>query len=398
MYADRSEAEIMLYGEISHDMPEAWKWNKQDKSAADFDKAIKDVINNGARKLLLRVKCPGGYYNEAVAMRGILIGAEFDEINIRIEGLCASAATLIATIPGAHVSIMPGSEYMIHNPRAWGSGEARDFERAAKKMRSEEATSREFYAKKTGQTDEQLKEWMDTEKWFTADEAVQYGFCDELISEDEGSGIGEAVACATPRIMGVMKSMYNNVPENLAVRDETPDEATMNEGGEPKPSAEPTTTDVSNAKPTVAAGVAPEIQNKEEMSTMSEINEITREQLEAGNPAVCSALMQAGAEAERARMTEIDDLTPVGYEAMAEEAKKNGTSAMDFHKAIVKAQREKSTQFLADRKAETAQAAEIPGGASEDSTKKPDDEIAQNAKEVAEYAKAERKSLDGGMY
>ena len=39
-------AELRLYGEIIADMPEAWKWSKEDKSAADFDKAIKEAVRS----------------------------------------------------------------------------------------------------------------------------------------------------------------------------------------------------------------------------------------------------------------------------------------------------------------------------------------------------------------
>ena len=119
MLAGGETAEIMLYGEIIFDMPENWKWSKEDKSAADFDKAVKKVREDGAKNALLRINSPGGYVTEAVAMRAILVNAGFEKIDIRIEGLCASAATLLATIPGAHVTITPGSQYMIHNPHNW---------------------------------------------------------------------------------------------------------------------------------------------------------------------------------------------------------------------------------------------------------------------------------------
>lgn len=129
-----------------------------------------------------------------------------------------------------------------------------------------------------------------------------------------------------------------------------------------------------------------------------DIKDITLEQLRADNEALYESVMRAGEQAERQRIQEIDDLTPAGYEQMAAEAKAKGTSAMDYHKAIVKAQREKGTQFLAQRKAETAKASEVPGGASEEAGKNGDKEIADYAKEIAGYAKEARTTADGGMY
>ena len=136
MLAGTDIAEVMLYGEITEDMPEAWKFSKEDKSAADFDKAIKAVREAGANRLLLRINSPGGIVTEAVAMRSILASAGFEEINIRVEGLCASAATIVATLPGAHVEIAEGSEYMIHNPWTVDWGNADQLERTVAHLRT----------------------------------------------------------------------------------------------------------------------------------------------------------------------------------------------------------------------------------------------------------------------
>lgn len=378
--ADNSEAEIMLYGQIIEDMPENWKFSKEDKSAADFDKAIKSVKESGAKKLTLRVNSPGGIVTEAVAMRGILCTAGFEKISIRIEGLCASAATIIATIPGAHVQIAPGSEYMIHNPWTIDWGNAEQFEHTAQHLRAEEATTRAFYAKKTGQTDEQIKAWMDAETWFTAEDAVKNGFCDELLAEGD-DGTGKIAACVTLRTMSAMKAMYSNIPSTLSVRED------------PAPQ-----TNVSNTELVVAAGVVPENTQSEEETSSMDITNMTPEQLRSENAALYDSIMQAGGAQERQRLQDIDDLTPAGYEAMAREAKENGTSAMDYHKAIIKAQREKGQQFIAQRAAETAAASSIRGGASEESAGGVEQEISANAKEVAEYAKAASVSMDGGMY
>ena len=53
--------------------------------------------------------------------------------------------------------------------------------RSQGRLRNIEQTSREFYAKRTGQSDEQIKKWMDAETWFTAKEALEYGFADEIL-------------------------------------------------------------------------------------------------------------------------------------------------------------------------------------------------------------------------
>lgn len=386
MKADAADiAEIMIYGEIVKDGPEWWKWSKEDKSAADFDKAIKAVKEKGATKLLLRINSPGGVCTEAVAMRTIIAAADFEEINIRIEGMCASAATDIATLPGAHVQISEGSEYMIHNPSGGCYGFAEDMERYAARLRNIEKTTRGFYMKKTKQSEEQIKAWMDAETWFTAEEAVKYGFADEVLKA-EAQNEEPAAACVTSRTMAVMRDLYKAVPTQIAVKEEA-----ASQGGELATANQ----NVTGGTP--VAGAPSEIHNNEEEHHNMEINELTAEQLQAQNPALLSQIRQSAVAAERERLEDIDALTLPGYEVMAAEAKKNGTSAMDFQKQIVKAQKEKGNTFMSQRQTETAPAQNVAGSTPQ-SGKTEAQEIVDNAKDIAEYAKLFDNAGDGSMF
>lgn len=414
MEAESDTAEVMLYGQIVEDGPKWWKWSEEDKSAADFDKAIKEVREKGAKKLLLRINSPGGVCTESVAMRAILGSAGFEEVNIRIEGMCASAATDIATLPGAHVAICEGSEYMIHNPWCYALGNANELEHTIERLRNIEQVSRGFYQKKSGQSEEQIKAWMDEEKWFTAEEAVEYGFCDELLEAEVG-GETPAAACASAREMDIMRGLYKTVPAQIAVKDEpaepeeeertvlTQDELLLQHTpriptGEQTEPAENAGGNPIISNETSVAGDSTEIKNEEEQAHM-DIKDITQEQLLAENPALLAQIQQAAVAADRQRQEDIDAITPPSaeYQAMAEEAKKNGTSAMDFHKQIVAAMKQKGANHQAARQQETAPAQKVTGGAPQD-TQTTDQDIKAYAEEVAGYAKAYRGSADGGMY
>lgn len=370
MEAENSDtAEVMLYGEIVEDGPKWWKWSEEDKSAADFDKAIKDVLKAGAKKLLLRINSPGGVCTESVAMRSILANAGFEEINIRIEGMCASAATDIATLPGAHVAIAEGSEYMIHNPWCYALGNANELEHTIERLRNIEKMSRGFYMKRTGQAEEQIKDWMDAETWFTADQAVEYGFADEVL-EAEVKGETPAAACVTSRVMATMRNLYKAVPEQIAEKDAEP--------------AAPTPT-VSHEAP--VAGASTEINQHEEEHDTMDIKDINVDQLRAENPALLEQIQQSAVAAERARQDEIDALTDPGYEELAAQAKANGTSPADFVKQLVQAKKAKGAGFMAARQQETAPAQNVPGCEPASNHKTEEQEIQDNAKAVAEYAK-----------
>ena len=357
MAAGSDEAEVKLYGEIITGMPEDWKWDKEDKSASDFDAAIKKAITDGARNLLLRINSPGGYVKEAVAMRSTLVTAGFEKIKIRIEGLCASAATILATIPGAHVQIARGSEYMIHNALTWGFGNANDLSEIVESLQRTDADLREFYVERTGKTDEEVKAWMDAERWFTAKEAVENGFADEILPEEKDI---PAVACVSASAMNAMRGMYKHIPEAITV---------------------------SNESPTVAVGDPTEIKKSEQEEETMDIKDITKEALKNENPELFSTVTEEAVKAERQRIQDITDLTIEGYEELAEAAKADGTSVMEFQKKLAAAQREKRKKFLTDRKNELSAAEKVKGGAHTDNDDSDDTKADAYAKELAGYAK-----------
>lgn len=370
---DATAGELMLYGEIVQDYSKWYKENyPEDKSASDLDKAVKDLKGKGVKKLTVRINSPGGIVTEAVAMRAILVNAGFDDINIRIEGMCASAATLIASIPGAHVSIHPGAEYMIHNPWTFACGNANDMEKTIDHLRQLEATARAFYSAKSGQTDEQIKEWMDAETWFTAEQAVEYGFADELVKEEKDENALPAAACVTSREMAVMRGMYKSIPDDI---EERPDDEPIRHGI-PDDSGEPS-----------------EIHHTKEETTM-DIKDLTMEALREGNPALIEQIKQEAVESERERLSDIDALTVPGYEEMAEQAKADGTSAMEFQKQFVAAMRKKGADFLKARAEETAPAQQVAGGAAEDEEDE-EQKVKAIAESIAEYAKASHGMTEG---
>lgn len=395
MKAEGEDAEVMVYSEIVSD-----KWWDDEVSTGDFDKALKEAKKNGAKNLNIRINSPGGEVYAAVAMRSMVINAGFEKVRVMVEGLCASAATLFATIPGAHVVIAEGSEFMIHNPMTITWGNAQEIEKTVDHLRKMEDQFHGMYAAKTGQTEDQIKEWMDATTWFTAKEAVDNGFCDELLASEK------IAACVSKRDMALMKAIYGGVPEQVAEKDEA-----LAFGGALKaiesmvfpgdnaqehillPADE--TTKVSNGTP--VAGVPTENTSKKGEQPM-ELNENTTvDQLREANPALLAQVQQDAVNAERERLSDIDALTVPGYEDMAEQAKANGTSAMDFQKQIVAAMKQKGTNFLQARQQETAPAAEVAGGEPADNARTEEQEIQDNAKAIAELAKQYAPDGDG-MY
>lgn len=366
--ASRDEAEIMIYSEIV-----SYKWSERDPeiTAQEFDKLLKDAKKSGAKCLRLRINSPGGSVWQAVAMKTMVEMSGFDNITVDIEGLCASAATFFVCLPGARVRIAKGSEFMIHNPRAYAGGTAADFQKHAERLGKMETDQHAMYAQRTGQSEEQIKAWMDGETWFTAEEAVSYGFADEIMTA------AQAAACASEESVRLMREIYSRVPEGMLRQKE---ETQVSPGGENPPSE--------HTK-----------QNIEEGNQDMEIRDITMEQLREQNPELYESILNQGIAQERTRIQEIEAMTAEGYEDLARTAKESGTSSADFLKQVVAEQGKKRKEFLSNRQEETAPAQNVTGGASSDHDGNGEEqEIQQYAKEMAELAEAYKADRSGGMY
>lgn len=407
MKAGSEDGEIMLWGEIASD---DWKWSKDDKSSLDFDRAVKDMKKAGVKNLHLRINSPGGEVYEAVAMRSIINSAGFDRIHVLIQGMCASAATLLATLPKADTEIAPGSTFMIHNPWTLTWGSAEDLEKQAADLRVMEADMRAMYTKKSGQSDEQIKAWMDAETWMTADEAVERGFCDRISDEGQSKAM-PAAASVTREQMRIMKGMYHAIPDAVTERADgglvnpaqisiwkEPEELLM-----PSEKLAMTAQNLAAAAAAVlkgsnenpVAGFSTVNKNKEDTHIM-EIKDLTVEQLCEGNPALLDSIRKNAAQdalkADQERRNEIDDLTTDENRDLAEEAKNTGMSAVEFMRACAKRQREakqaekdKGTAYIQNRAKETAPAKNIAGDEPKDG-KSEEEELKAFAQEIKNLA------------
>lgn len=175
------EGHIFIQGIIS-------PW--QDKNAEDYGEVnIKQVTqqiqnNADAEKLIVHIHSPGGDVDEGFGIHDILVAYGKDksiEIETRIEGLCASIATVIA-MAGSVRKITENSEFMIHNP--WGDawGDSDDVQKYADQLKAIEDKVIDFYVAKTGGDREAIDQMMKEETWMTAEQAKDLGFVTDIIT------------------------------------------------------------------------------------------------------------------------------------------------------------------------------------------------------------------------
>lgn len=160
------EAEIFLYDEIGG----------FGVNAKGF---IDSVRQMNPKKITLRINSPGGSVFDGLAIYNFL---KERDVTVQIDGLAASIASVIA-MAGKEVKIAGNGFLMIHNPWGGAMGEAEDMRQTADLLDKIRDSLIWTYAEKTGKEHEKIKEWMENETWFSAQEAKEHGFVDSITDE-----------------------------------------------------------------------------------------------------------------------------------------------------------------------------------------------------------------------
>ena len=163
--ADGNPVEISIYDEIGD----------YGTSAKNF---IEEVKNVSDRDITLRINSVGGSVFDGLAIYNTL-RSHRGYVNIKIEGLAASISTVIA-MAGDNIEMSENGFFMIHNPFGQSAGEATDMRKTADLLDKIKSEIIEIYLKKTNLSVEALSAMMDKETWLSSQEAVEFGFVNDI--------------------------------------------------------------------------------------------------------------------------------------------------------------------------------------------------------------------------
>lgn len=143
--------------------------------AADPDKDINLYVNS-----------PGGSVTAGMAIYDTMQFIKNDIVTIAL-GLAASMGQFLlsAGTPGKRFAL-PNAEILIHQPSAGLAGSATDIKIHAEQLIRTKKKMAELTSLHTGQTVEQVTHDSDRDRWFSAEEAKEYGLIDEVMPSASG--------------------------------------------------------------------------------------------------------------------------------------------------------------------------------------------------------------------
>jgi ATP-dependent Clp protease protease subunit len=132
------------------------------------------------KDVYLYINSPGGSVDSGMAIYDTMRWISNDVATVAI-GLAASMGQflLCAGTKGKRYAL-PHSRIMMHQPSGGLGGTASDIRIQAEQSLHIKATMQKLIAEHTGQTLEQIETDSDRDRWFTAEQALAYGFIDHV--------------------------------------------------------------------------------------------------------------------------------------------------------------------------------------------------------------------------
>jgi ATP-dependent Clp protease, protease subunit len=133
------------------------------------------------KEISIYINSPGGS-----VYAGLAIYDTMQFIKPDVQTICAGIAMSMGAVllaggaPGKRMAL-PNSRILIHQVLGGFRGQATDIEIHARETLAVRAKLDEILAHHTGKTQEQIHDDSDRDRFFTADEAVEYGLIDKVI-------------------------------------------------------------------------------------------------------------------------------------------------------------------------------------------------------------------------
>lgn len=304
--AGGGKASLDLFGYVGGSKDDPWgRGFNESEFLDDFRKIPSDSA------LDISINSFGGAVYTGLSIYSLL-KAHKGPITFRIDGAAMSAATIITSVPGAKVVMPRGAMMMIHKVSSVAIGTTDDMRKAVDDMEKLEENLINIYVEKTGRTVDEIKEKVNAETFFTAEEAVEFGLADEI---DETTEVKNTASGGFVMLNGLKADsrFFANAPKGFI-----------------------------NAEQPKASAV------------QKEVHKMNLETLKAEHPDLVQAIrneaIAEGAEQERARIQAIEDIAIVGHEDLVNAAKFDGkTTAEALAVQILKADKARGAQMLTAR-------------------------------------------------
>ena len=141
--------------------------------------SFQSQFNESDQDVTLEIFSPGGSVLEGLAIFDLIAGSDKD-VTAKIIGLAGSIASIIP-LAADRIVMTENAKFFIHNPKIEVAGDVEDLQAAAQTIKQIEQRLIGIYAEGSNLGKRKLDDLMKAETTFSAEEALEAGFIDEII-------------------------------------------------------------------------------------------------------------------------------------------------------------------------------------------------------------------------
>ncbi len=199
---------------------------------------VRRQLGSGDKPIIVAINSPGGNVTDALAIYAALRDYA-GTVTARVEGLAASAATLVML--GADEIVMAERALlMVHDPWTGAVGNAEEMRKTAAALDIHADTMAELYAERTGKNKAEVESIMQAETWMSAEEAVAAGFAHRIEGQAEKPRLTAAAMAYLVSITDrpearearreqQVAALFDHLPDTAEIRALREDEAVMSQ-------------------------------------------------------------------------------------------------------------------------------------------------------------------------
>jgi len=181
---DESILEMFIYGDVQGDYFDTFEWKdvESETSANYFKNELSKYPDT--KQINIFINSYGGSVFEGTAIYSQL-KRHTAQKTVYVDGFACSVASIIA-MAGDKVVMPKNAMMMIHNAWNVSVGNSAQLRKSADDLDVIMKGNRQAYLEKSNGkiTEEKLIELLENETWLTAEQCVEYGFADEVLSKD----------------------------------------------------------------------------------------------------------------------------------------------------------------------------------------------------------------------
>ncbi len=135
------------------------------------------------KDISLYINSPGGSIYSGLAIYDTMQFVKPDIATMCVGVAMSMGSLLLAAGTKGKRAVLPNSRILIHQPSAGFEGQSTDIEIHAREILKVRERIDTIYAEHTGRTAEQVRADMERDRFFTAEQAVEYGLVDRVLEQ-----------------------------------------------------------------------------------------------------------------------------------------------------------------------------------------------------------------------